>query len=101
MTLITGTVTNLVGEDFSDFVLEAKATNGFFNSSTLVAQSIIHMRAISGAITGNIPSTDEPIIFTAHYTADGIYQDICFNPTLIPNVSTIDISDLLTVRTSS
>lgn len=100
MVAISGNVQDLVGAYFADFVLVARPPHGFFNSSVLVAASSISMRALSGAITGNLPETEttqQHIGFSAHYTADGIYQEIYFNPVIIPNVASIDISDLLTV----
>jgi len=104
MVAISGTVTDLVGADFDNFVLVAKPLRGYFNGSgTLVAQSSISFRALSGAITGFLPETEtsqQLISFTAHYTANGIYEDLYFNSVIIPNVVSIDLSDLLTIQSN-
>lgn len=101
MVAISGTVQDLVGESFDDFVLIAKPTRAFFSSgNVLVAQSSTAFRAISGSITGFLPETEtsnQSVQFLAHYTADGIYQEIVFYPVIIPNVASIDLSDLLTI----
>jgi hypothetical protein len=100
MVAISGSVQDLIGNYFENFVLIAKPLHGFFNSGTLVAQSSIIFRALSGNITGSLPetaSTQQLIVFSANYTANGIYQEIYFNPVIIPNVASINISQLLTV----
>lgn len=100
MVAISGNVSDLVGAYFEDFVLVAKPTHGFFNSSVLIAQSSISMRALSGTLTGSLPETEtsgQLIQFSAHFTADGIYQEIFFTPVVIPNVVSLDISSLLTI----
>lgn len=101
MVAISGTVQDLVGASFDDFVLVAKPTRGFFSQGNiLVAQTSISFRAISGSITGFLPETEssnQTVGFSAHYTADGIYQQILFNSVIIPNVPSIDLSDLLTI----
>ena len=58
----------------------------------------------TGAITGNLPETTSTqlfIGFSGSFVADGIYQQIFFTPVIIPNVPSIDLSDLLTIVVNS
>lgn len=99
MTLLTGTITDLVGNDYGDFTLIASPTFSYYNATGgFVAAGGIYFSAASGSLSANIPETETSgilVAFRARYTADGIFNQIYYLPVLIPNVSEIALSDLL------
>lgn len=100
MVSITGFVQNLIGGYFSDFVLVAKALQPFFSASgnTLFPIGGINFNSVSGFLSASLPETQSSgqlIAFIGNYTANGIFREIQFTPVIIPNVSSIDISQLL------
>lgn len=96
---ITGNVQNLIGSGALDFVLLATPVRPYYDSGTLIAQAPVKFVASTGgAITGSIcqtETTQQLIAFSAHYTGGGIYQEVQYQPVIIPNVTSLDLSTLL------
>lgn len=103
MTAITGYIQNLVGSYYPDFSMVAQPTESYYQPLTgggtaLVAFGRSHFPSASGYLSMNLPeteSTGQLIAFSGRYTADGVYQQIFFEPVIIPSVPSIDFSDLL------
>lgn len=105
MTAITGYIQNLIGAYYPDLVLVAEATNPYYQPLTgggvaLIPYGTTAFASASGYISMNLPeteSTGQLVAFSGKYTADGVYEQIFFVPVIIPDVASIDFSDLLVV----
>lgn len=89
-----------MGDNVENFILMAKPSRPFFSGTTLIAQSGIGIRPISGNINFQLQETTSINVlvgFSAGFTANGIYNQVMFQPVLIPDEASIALSDLLTV----
>lgn len=105
MTAITGYIQNLVGAYYPDFTMTAQPTSSYYQSLTGGGSALIpfgktYFPSASGYLQMNLPETEtngQLIAFASRYTADGVYQQMFFEPVIIPDVPSIDFSDLLVV----
>ena len=98
MVALSGSVQNLVGNDYPDFVLVATPTQPFYTGDALTTTSSVYFPSSSGSITGSFPQTQTSgvlVAFSGNFTANGIFQEVVFIPTIIPNVASIGLGELL------
>lgn len=111
---ITGYIDDLLGFCPQDIVMKVSPSQSYFNGSwtipVLTTKFYPTLNGASGGLPpvsgyfeiplGETETSGVSLQFQATYTDEGIYKEIPFYPVIIPNLDSIDLSELLTIRTS-
>jgi hypothetical protein len=111
---VTGYIESLLGICPVDIVIKVSPIVPYFNGSwTIPVTTTSFYPTLNGASGGTPPvsgyfdmdlgeteTSGASLQFKATYTDEGIYKEIFFLPVIIPNIASIELSELLTIRTS-
>lgn len=93
-------VNDLLGSAYSTAELVCTPVKSFINGGELVLAQPKRATAVAGVCTLALVETTTPnqkVIFTLNYNNASLSDTIVFDPIVIPNQSTLDLSTVLTI----